>query len=147
MTKDSIHSAKIHHGHNIRQVRRSMGLSIEKLAQDAGITPQMLTIYETNKIIDNNMLEKFAGVFQVPVEALKYMEKDTPSIYIENNTFSKNQNVSNVGNYNVDDSSSNVFNPIDVIVDLYERLLKATHLNIDDMKKRLAEVERKLHQQ
>lgn len=143
MTKDNFLSSRVHHGINVRQFRRSMNLSRENLAQEVGITLPILKLYETMKIIDNSMLEKFAKVFQIPPEVLKYMERDTPSIHIENNTFTKNQSVSNIGNHNVDDCSSNIFNPIDTIINLYERLLKATLLNTEDLNQRVSDLERK----
>lgn len=144
MQKDRFYIPGVHHGHNIKQIRRSRGLSRQSVAEKTGIPPETACIYESMVCINDIVLDKFAGALQVPLETLKFMERGTPTIVIENNTFTNNQNVSNVGNYNLDDSSTNIFNPIDKIVELYERLLNATILNSADIKQRMSDLESKV---
>ncbi len=138
-----MNSIMIHHGYNIKQVRRVKSLSRNKIAGKLGMPVQTVSFYESMSRIEESILEQFANALNVPVEYLESMETELPMIIIENNTFKNNQNISNVGNYHVEDSSTNTFNPIDKIVELYERLLTACSLNTAALEKRIEALESK----
>jgi Predicted transcriptional regulator len=113
-----------HHGHAVRRIRNSMGIKQEALATDMGITQSLVSFYEQKKEIESDMIEKFARALNVSSELIKELEEDPLTIIIENNTFENNQKVSNIGNYIVEDSSVNHFDPVDKIVELFEKLLE-----------------------
>lgn len=133
----------VHHGHNIKQIRRSKSVSRTELAGIIGIPMQTVSSYESMFRIKDEILERFAKALCVPVEYLKSMERELPMIIIENNLFKNNQNISNVGNYNVEDSSTNTFNPVSKIVELYERLLLSARMNTEALEKRIEALENK----
>ena len=138
-----MNSTMINHGQNIKQVRRGRSLSRNKIAALLGMHVQTVSFYESMPRIEEAILDQFAKALNVPVEYLESMETELPMIIIENNVFKKNQNISNVGNYHVEDSSTNTFNPIDKIVELYERLLTAGNLNTAALGKRIEALEKK----
>ena len=113
-----------HHGHAVRRIRNSMGIKQEALAADMGITQSLVSFYEQKKEMESEMIEKFAKALNISPELIKELEEDPLTIIIENNTFENNQKVSNIGNYIVEDSSVNHFDPVDKIVELFEKLLE-----------------------
>jgi len=78
-----------HHGHAIKRIRHTLGIKQEALAVDMGISQAQISAYEQKKIIDNNMIEKFAKTLNVTPECIKQLEEDPVTVIIENNTFQK----------------------------------------------------------
>ena len=68
--------------------------------------------------IEDEMLDKIAKILHVSTEALKTMSEEATINYI--NTFTDNEN----GHF-FTQNCQYTFNPIDKIVELYERLVKA----------------------
>lgn len=135
----------VHHGHNIRRIRQDQGLKQEAMAILANLSQQTVSRYETMKVIDKEMLERFAKALKVPVELLETMEEDAPMVVFENNnvTNTNNDNVdNNIGaDFNKDNHIQNTFNPIEKIVELYERLLKEEKEKFNNLEKRLSALE------
>ena len=79
-----------------------------------------VSLLEQKETIEDNLLEQVAKVLKVPVEAIKNFDEQT-AVNIISNTFHNNSH---------DDSTFNAlnlnptFNPIDKVVELYERMLK-----------------------
>ena len=71
------------------------------------------------------MLEKIAGVLKVPVDALNNFDEEA-AINVMSNTF----NDSSVLNANYKPT----FNPIDKVVELYERMLRDKQEMIEQLK-------------
>jgi len=118
-----------HHGHAVRRIRNSMGIKQEALATDMGITQSLVSFYEQKKEIESDMIEKFARALNVSSELIKELEEDPLTIIIENNIFENENNkdtsiTTNIGNYSVEDNSVSNFNPVDKIVELFEKLLE-----------------------
>jgi len=126
-----------HHGHAVRRIRNSMGIKQEALAADMGITQSLVSFYEQKKEMESEMIEKFAKALNISPELIKELEEDPLTIIIENNTFENNQKVSNIGNYIVEDSSVNHFDPVDKIVELFEKLLEKEQKKIALLEKLL----------
>jgi transcriptional regulator with XRE-family HTH domain len=119
-------SKNTHHGHAIKRIRHTLGIKQDALAIDLGISQAQISNYEHKKVIDNDMLEKFAKALNVAPEVIKELEEDPVTVIIENNTFEKGNN--NVG-YITDNTITN--NPIEQILELnkektalYERMLE-----------------------
>jgi len=118
-----------HHGHAIKRIRHTLGIKQDALAIDLGISQAQISNYEHRKVIDDDMLEKFAKALNVAPEVIKELEEDPVTIIIENNTF-ENKEGNNIA-YLQNDNSTNTYNPIKQILELnkekqalYERMLE-----------------------
>ena len=116
-----------HHGHAIKRIRHTLGIKQDALAIDLGISQAQISAYEQKKVIDNDMLEKFAKALNVAPDVIKELEEDPVTVIIENNTFEKGS--SNIGKVDGDHIINN--NPIEQILALnkektalYERMLE-----------------------
>lgn len=118
-----------HHGHAIKRIRHTLGIKQDALAIDLGISQAQISNYEHKKVIDDDMLEKFAKALNVAPEVIKELEEDPVTIIIENNTF-ENKEGNNIA-YLQNDNSTNTYNSIEQILELnkekqalYERMLE-----------------------
>lgn len=113
-------SAKtIHHGRNVKRIREMLGIKQEVLASELGFNQQKISLLEQKETIEPDVLQQVANVLKVPVEAIKNFDEQS-AINIISNTFSdfKDNAIASAMNYQCS------FNPIDKIVELYERMLK-----------------------
>ena len=107
----------VHHGNNIKRLRDILGIKQETMAQQLGLTQQAVSKLEQREQIDYETLKKVSKVLNIPVEAIKNFNDEATKTYIIN-TFNNHDAVtSNFG-------LVCTFNPIDKIVELYERLLE-----------------------
>src|SRR5690554_270958 len=113
-----------HHGHAVKRYRHTLGIKQEALAMDMGVSQALVSLYEKKKVIEDDMLEKFAEALKIAPEFIKELEEDPVTVIIENNTFEEGSGAvyQNVINNNPD--------PIDRLVELfnekttlYERML------------------------
>jgi len=107
---------QVHEGRAVKRIREILGKKQPELAADLGITQQAVSLLEAKETIDPAMLEDVAKALKVPVDAIKKFDEDA-TISIVANTFNADS-AAYVENYKCS------FNPIDKIVELYERLLK-----------------------
>ena len=119
MDTDTITMPKVHHGRNVKRFRDIMGIKQEVLADALGVSQQAVSKLEQKEEIEDETLNKVAEVLQIPVKAIKNMP-DEMAVNIFANTF---QDAEAVNHYNC------TFNPIDKIVELYDRLLEAERKN------------------
>lgn len=106
---------KVHQGKNIRRFRDILGIKQETLAEELSISQQAVSKLEQKEEIDSETLSKVAGVLKIPVEAIKNLS-DEGAINFVANSFHDNSSSSGI---------KYVFNPIEKIIELYERLLEA----------------------
>ncbi|MBK5214550.1 MAG: helix-turn-helix transcriptional regulator [Flavobacteriaceae bacterium] len=112
-----------HMGHNVAKLRSFLGVKQESLAQDLKLTQQQVSQIEQQEKIDEETLIVIAEYLNIPVDLLKNFDEDAV-IY-------------NINHYNVhdntfsDSSTAQVFNPIEKIVELYERLLESEKNNLN----------------
>lgn len=119
---ETLDRPNVHQGHNVKRLRESKGISQQGLEPLVNLSQQTISRYEDKRVIDEEMLQRFAKALEVPVEILKNMEEDVCfNYYVENNTFSDNVNAGGI---------LNNYNPVDEIiklcnekVELYERML------------------------
>lgn len=143
-TDNMILDAEVHHGHNIKRTRRKKGIKQEDMASKVNLSQQTVSRYESMEVIDDDMLARFATALDVPMEYLKYREEGTSSISFDNNKFDNNNN-KGIGVVGAgDDNSTNHFNPVEKIVELYERLLDEEKKRNDLLEKRLTDLEKKI---
>lgn len=112
-----------HQGRAVKRIREIMGIKQEVLASELGITQQAISQLEAKEILDSKILEDVAKVLKVPVDAIKNFNDEATVNYVAN-TFNGNS-----GNYMN-------FNPIDKVVELYERILKEKDAIIEELKKK-----------
>jgi len=120
---------RIHEGRNIKRFREMLGIKQDALAIELGDdwTQSKISHLEAKETIEPAILEQVAKVLKVPTEAIKNFDEDA-TFNIMANTYH--------------DNSASVhysFNPIDKIIELYERMLKEK----DELIEKLASEKRK----
>lgn len=131
-------------GGNIKQLRDILGISQNQLAMQSGISANTLRKVESQKTVDDKMLDKIAAGMGVPAELIKrYNHKDTVNYIVSNNTFdAKEQSDVMIGGQN-EHNDNRVFNPVEKLTEVYERLLEEQKKNmqgeIDELRRKLGE--------
>ena len=107
---------KIHQGRNVKRFREMLGLKQEGLAMELGEdwNQKKVSLLEAKEEIEPVLLEQVAKALKVPAEAIKNFDEEK-AINVISSTFNDNAAVFN--NYPT-------FNPLDKMVELYERMLK-----------------------
>ncbi len=117
-----------HIGRNISRIRELRGMKQEALAIAIGMSQQSVSNIEGSETIDETVLEKISAVLNVSAESIKQFNEEAV-FNIINNTFTDSS--SNNNNYLCS------INPLDKILELYERLLQAEKDKIDYLEKLL----------
>ncbi len=104
----------IHEGHNVKRIREMLGIKQDALAIQLGLSQQVISQLEQKETLDIPTLEKVSKALGVTTDAIKTFSEET-AITIISSTL--HDNAGSVF-YNP------TFNPIDKIVELYERMLK-----------------------
>jgi transcriptional regulator with XRE-family HTH domain len=107
-----------HIGRNISRIRELRGMKREALAQAIGTNQQAISGIEGSEEIDEKKLANIAEALGVTVEAIKSFSEENVFNYF--NTFNESVSNSNFGHNNICN-----FNPLDKVVELYERLVQA----------------------
>ena len=118
MSTDTIPMSKTHHEHNKKRIRDMQEIKQETLAAELNMTQQAFSKLEQKEQIEDEMLDKIAKILHVSTEALKTMSEEATINYF--NTFTNSEN-----EHFFSQNCQYTFNPIDKIVELYERLVKA----------------------
>ena len=127
----------IHEGRNVKRIREILGVKQDSLAFDLGLSQQAISQLEQKEALDADMLERIAKVLKVPVEAIKNFDEQA-AINIISNTFNNNSHDSS-SFYSSALNYQPTFNPIDKVVELYERMLKDKNEMIDRLEALLKE--------
>ena len=105
------------HGANLKRWREWRGIKQEVLADKIGVSQATLSGYEKKDELEPEVLEKITKALDIPTEAITELNEGA-LINIYSGTWQDNATAAG--------SIQNLtFNPIDKIVELYERLLKA----------------------
>ncbi|MAY86306.1 MAG: transcriptional regulator [Pseudooceanicola sp.] len=99
-----------HIGRKIARIRELRGMKQETLAEELGISQQSVSNLEQSETVEEMKLEEIAKVLGVTKEAIENFSEETV--------------FNNINNFH-DNSIQNNFNPIEKIVELYERLVQA----------------------
>ena len=108
-----------HIGRKIARIRELRGMKQETLAEELGISQQSVSTLEKSETLEDEKLERVAQVLGVTKEGIENFSEETV-LNIISNTFNSNDS-STLNAINIQPS----FNPIDKVVELYERLVKA----------------------
>jgi transcriptional regulator with XRE-family HTH domain len=117
---------KPHHGRNIKRFREWFDIKQETLASELNWSQQKVSLLEQKEEIEDSVLEEVAKILKVPVDAIKKLDEEQAINFI-NNTFNHS------GLFNRDCTLN--FNPLDKIVELYERMIKDRDALIEELKK------------
>jgi transcriptional regulator with XRE-family HTH domain len=124
----------IHEGRNVKRIREMLGVKQDALAMELGDdwNQQRISLLEGKESIDPKLLDEVAKALKVPVEAIKNFD-EMAALNIISNTFTSNDTSTlNAINYYP------TFNPIDKMVELYERMLKDKDAMIEELKKMIS---------
>lgn len=116
-------SYTVHEGKNVKRIREIFGIKQDHLALDLGLSQQAVSQLEQKDTIDSELLEKIAKALKVTPEAIK--------------RFNEQAVVNNINNTFHDYSVNYQFNPIEKIVELYERLLQSEKEKMELIKNKM----------
>lgn len=108
-----------HIGRNISRIRELRGMKQEALANAIGVSQQSVSNIEGSETVEEEKLNSIAEVLGVSAEAIKNYSDETV-LNVINNTFTSHDS-STINAINIQPN----FNPLDKVVELYERLLSA----------------------
>ncbi|KIO51022.1 helix-turn-helix domain-containing protein [Flavobacterium hibernum] len=120
-----------HIGRNISRIRELRGMKQEALAMAIGVSQQSVSNIEGSESIDEEKLQAIAEVLGVSAEAIKNYSDETV-LNVINNTFSSHDS-STINAVNIQPN----FNPLDKVVELYERLVQAEKDKVEYLEKLL----------
>lgn len=121
---------KPHIGRKISRIRELRGMKQEALAQALGVSQQTVSNLENSEELDETRLQEVAKALGVTAEAIKNFSEENVINYFNNfydNSFSNSQATFSPSNC--------MFNPLDKVVELYERLLKAEKEKVEYLEK------------
>ncbi|WP_294245624.1 helix-turn-helix transcriptional regulator [uncultured Chryseobacterium sp.] len=124
---------KIHQGRNIKRFREMLGIKQEALAFDLGEewNQKKISILEQKEVIDTSLLQEISKLLKIPVEAFQNFNEEQ-ALNIISNTFTSND----TSTLNAINSNCN-FNPLDKMVELYERMIQQQREMIERLEKLL----------
>lgn len=117
-----------HVGRNMQRIRVYMGVKQDALAADLGISQHEISKIESQDEVEDGLLSRIANVLGVAPEVIRDFDVDR-AIYNINNSY-KDATIS--------DGATAItlqVNPIDKIVELYERLLQSEREKVEILKK------------
>ncbi|OPC00912.1 transcriptional regulator [Elizabethkingia meningoseptica] len=130
---------KIHQGRNIKRFREMLGIKQEALAFELGDdwNQKKISLLEQKDTVEKDILEQVAKILKVPTEAIENFDEES-AINIIANTFHD----SAVANTFTDGAQANfncTFNPLDKMVELYERMLQQQKEMIEKLERLIEE--------
>lgn len=125
---------KIHEGRNVKRFREMLGIKQEALAYELGDdwNQKKVSLLESKETIESDVLEQVAKILKVPVEAIKNFDEQT-AVNIISNSFDN-------GSIGYQKNEYCTFNPLDKVMELFERLLASEKEKTDLMKEILEKI-------
>ncbi|MBS7230640.1 helix-turn-helix transcriptional regulator [Flavobacterium psychroterrae] len=126
---------KIHQGRNIKRFREMLGIKQESLAYELGEdwNQKKISLLEQKEFVEKDILEQVAKILKVPADAIKNFDEEQAVNIISNNaSFDNCQQPAFFNN-------QPTFNPLDKMVELYERMLEQQKEMIDRLEKLIRE--------
>lgn len=117
-----------HIGRKISRIRELRGMKQEALAIELGVSQQTVSNIEKSAAIEADLLAQVAEILGVTPEAIENFSEEAV-FNIINNTFQDSS--SNNNNYLC------TINPLDKIVELYERLVEAEKSKVEYLERLL----------
>jgi transcriptional regulator with XRE-family HTH domain len=129
MNMDNSH--KVHEGKNVKRFREMLGMKQDALAYEMGDgwNQKRISQLESKETIDPDVLEQVARILKVTPDGIRSFSEEAAINIISNSFTDFKDNASGI-NYNFDLN----FNPIDKLMDLFERLLASEKEKTELMK-------------
>ncbi|MBS7230322.1 helix-turn-helix transcriptional regulator [Flavobacterium psychroterrae] len=118
-----------HIGRKISRIRELRDMKQEALAQALGLSQQTVSAIENSETIDEEKLQEIAKILGVSVEGIKNFSEEAV-LNIIGNTLNDGS-VINGNAYNC------TFNPLDKVVELFERLVQSEKEKVEYLEKLL----------
>ncbi|WP_407510482.1 helix-turn-helix domain-containing protein [Elizabethkingia anophelis] len=130
MTDTATPNRKIHQGRNVKRFREMLGIKQDALAYELGEdwNQKKISLLEQKETIEPDILSRVAKILKVPTEAIENFDEEQ-AVNIIANTFHEGSVANNSGYLNC------TFNPLDKMVELYERMLQQQKEMIDKLEK------------
>ncbi|TQM21195.1 helix-turn-helix protein [Chryseobacterium aquifrigidense] len=131
MIDTAMQNKKIHQGRNIKRFREILGIKQEALAFELGDdwNQKKVSLLEQKEIVESDVLARVAQILKVPAEAIENFDEEQAINIISNTaTFDNCQQPAFFNN-------QPTFNPLDKMIELYERMLKQQQEMIDKLEK------------
>jgi transcriptional regulator with XRE-family HTH domain len=122
-----------HIGRNISRIRELKGMKQEALATAIGVSQQSVSNIEASETIEEEKLTEVAKALGVSVEAIKNFSEEAMINYF--NTFNDTDFSNSQGAFGHNHQCT--FNPLDKVVELYERLVQAEKEKVEYLEKLL----------
>ncbi|OXB07365.1 transcriptional regulator [Flavobacterium plurextorum] len=119
-----------HIGRNISRIRELKDMKQDALAFALGITQQTISNIENSETVDEQKLIEIAKALDVSVDAIKNFSDEAVINYF--NSF--HDNIVTTGSIF---ATNCTFNPLDKVVELYERLVQAEKDKVEYLEKLL----------
>ena len=120
-----------HVGRNLQRIRVYSGMKQEALAADLGVNQQVISKIEKQEEIEEGFLKRIAEVLGISEEVIKDFDVEKTIFNINHHNY-KDANISEgATTYAIVQQ----INPLEKIVELYERLLKSEQDKIEILKK------------
>lgn len=133
-TQTTMPNHTIHQGRNVKRFREMLGIKQDALAFELGEdwTQKKISLLEAKEIIDTPLLEQISAVLRVPVEAIQNFDEEQ-AVNVIANTYSFQDFKDNAvaAGFNYQPS----FNPVDKMVELYERMLQQQEKMIENLER------------
>ncbi len=125
--------SKVHEGRNVKRFREMLGIKQDALALELGDdwNQQKISLLEQKETIDAPLLQQISAALKIPVEAIQNFDEAAAIAYI--NTF--NDNSANHGTIGNNYDCQLTFNPIDKMIELYERMLQQQREMIEKLER------------
>ncbi|PRZ28257.1 helix-turn-helix domain-containing protein [Flavobacterium granuli] len=122
-----------HIGRNISRIRELKGIKQEALAIAIGVSQQSVSNIEASENINEEKLLEVAKALGVTAEAIKNFSEEAMINYF--NTFNDTDFSNSQGAFGHNHQCT--FNPLDKVVELYERLVQAEKEKVEYLEKLL----------
>lgn len=117
-----------HIGRNISRIRELKGMKQEALATAIGVSQQSVSNIEASETIEDEKLTEVANALGVSIDAIKNFSEEGVVNYFNN--------IHDHGAFNKYFNDC-TFNPLDKVVELYERLVQAEKDKVEYLEKLL----------
>ena len=122
MTQTTNLNRTIHQGRNVKRFREMLGIKQEALAFELGDdwSQKKISLLESKETIEPALLQQLSGALKIPVEAFENFDEEQ-AVNVIANTYSFQDFKDNAVASGFSFQPS--FNPIDKMIELYERML------------------------
>lgn len=131
MTHTDTPNKRIHQGRNIKRFREMLGIKQEALAFELGDNwnQKKISLLEQTETVEKQVLEQVAKILNVPAQAIESFDVEQ-AVNIITNTFNTHDQSNGMNVY-----PTFHFNPLDKMVELYERMLQQQQEMIEKLER------------